>query len=73
VTALLADLTRPELDALLAESEHAYSKSHIALANCPLRPEAVADAAGVAQDCLCLWSAALDESCGRWAAGELPL
>ena len=70
---LLAGLTRPELDILLGTAEDAYTRSHDALANAPLNPADVCDAAGVAQDCLVLWHDALNESCARWAAGELPL
>lgn len=67
---LLAPLTRPELDALLADAEHAYTKAHVALAACPLDPELVAGQAGVAQECLCMWQMALDESIWRLWHGD---
>jgi hypothetical protein len=70
VSPLLAPLTRPELDALLADSEHAFTKAHIALAACPLDPETVQGFAGVAQDCLSMWQLALDESIQRLWHGE---
>jgi hypothetical protein len=73
VTGLLADLTRPELDALLADAEHADRKAHIALSVAPLgSPGAVYAAAGLAADCLGLWMEALDESLARWVNGEMP-
>jgi hypothetical protein len=71
MTGMLAALTRPELDTLLAECEHAEAKAHIALAVAPLdRPESVYSAAGVAVDVTRLWMDALDESIGRLWAGR---
>lgn len=68
---LLDALTRDELDALLVEAEHAYLKSHIAVAYAPLdRPEAVTEAVGVAQDCLNLWQDVLDASIASLWAGR---
>ena len=67
---LLAPLTRVELDCLLADAEHAFTKAHIALASAPLVPELVQDAAAVAQDCLAMWQDALDESIYRHWHGE---
>jgi hypothetical protein len=70
VTALLHDLTRPELDSLLADAEHAYVKAHIALTVAPLDNQlAIEGAAAVAGDCLALWDDALNESISRWWHG----
>jgi hypothetical protein len=69
IASLLAPLTRPELDALLADSEHAGQKAQIALACADLnQPGKVYAAAGVAVDCLGMWMDALDESIRRWMA-----
>jgi hypothetical protein len=67
---LLAALDRPELDALLAEAEHADRIAHTALCVLPLDlgPDRIAQQAGVAQDCCGLWQEALDESSRRWLA-----
>ena len=67
---LLEPLTRPELDELLRTAEKAYTVAHIALANAPLGDERIAEAAGVAQDCLNMWQDALDESIWRLWHGE---
>jgi hypothetical protein len=68
---MLAALTRPELDTLLAECEHAVAKAHIALTVAPLeRPGSVYWAAGVSVDVTCLYMDALDESIGRLWAGR---
>jgi hypothetical protein len=69
---LFAPLTRPELDQLITELESEERLAHIALVNAPLRPEAVAGAAGVAQDIMCAYTDALDESVARMLAGEIP-
>jgi hypothetical protein len=70
---LLGALTRPELDALLAEAEHANQKAQIALTCHPLTdPAGIYGVAGVAADDLALWQDALDESIRRWIAGEMP-
>jgi hypothetical protein len=71
VSVLLADLSRPELDTLITELEHAERIAHIALVNAPLQAERIADAAGVAQDVMCLYTEALHESMRRMDAGEL--
>jgi hypothetical protein len=68
MSTLLADLTRPELDALIAEVEHAERKAHIALSNCPLDHAKLAGACGVAQDVMALMMDCYDESMLRWAA-----
>ena len=68
---LLAPLTRPELDALLADAEHAYTKSYIAVSNAPLdNQNYMYELAGVSADCLRLWMDALDESIYRHWHGE---
>ena len=69
---LLAPLTRPELDQLIRLCGDAEHRSHIALAYAPLEPGAIVAACGVAQDCLCLYHDALDESIARMLAGEVP-
>jgi hypothetical protein len=69
---LLAPLTRPELDELLKLSEIGYTRSHTALACAPLDEARIVAACGVAQECLCLWHMALDESIARMVAGEAP-
>jgi hypothetical protein len=61
-------LTRPELDTLIAEMEHAERKSHIALVNAPLRHDALAGACGVAQDCVSLLLDCYDASMLMYAA-----
>jgi hypothetical protein len=66
----LHSLTRPELDALLGDAEHAYTVAHVRLADCPLEMEMVTGAAAVAQDCLSLWNDALHESIWRLWHGE---
>jgi hypothetical protein len=66
---LLAPLTRPELDTLITEMEHAEMVAHIALVNAPLLPAGlVYDAAGVSADIMCVYLEALDESMRRYAA-----
>ena len=62
---LFLRLSRPELDCLLADAEHAYVKSQVALSAAPLDHEKVYAAAGVAADCLGMWQDALDESIHR--------
>ena len=63
-------LTRAEIDTLLADAEHAFTKAHLVLAQAPLMPELVEDAAGVAQDCLNMWNDVLDLSIHRlWHGG----
>ena len=71
---LFAGLTRTELDCLLADAEHATVKSQIAFTNTPLwaGPAVLQSRCGVAQDCMSLLSAALDESIARMSAGEIP-
>jgi len=69
-SAMLRPLTRAELDALLADAEHAFTKARVALSNCPLVPETVQGFAAVAGDCLTLWQLALDESIFRMWHGE---
>jgi hypothetical protein len=66
MSALLADLTRPELDELLHVCETADQAAHQRLRTCPLDASIVAGTAGVASDCLALWHDALDESARRW-------
>lgn len=69
----LAPLTRPELDALLADAEHANCKAQIALSNAPLDNRLfIYSLAGVAADCLAMWQDALDESIWRWWHGDTP-
>lgn len=67
---LLAPLTRAELDALLADAEHAYVKSQVAVSCAPLDENVIYAAAGVAADDLALWMDALDESIYRHWHGE---
>jgi hypothetical protein len=66
MSALLADLTRPELDELLHVCEIADDAAHQRLRTCPLDADMLAGTAGVAQDCLTMWHEALDESARRW-------
>jgi hypothetical protein len=71
VSGMLAALTRPELDVLLFECEHAVAKAHIALAVAPLEEqEKVYRAAGVAVDVTYMYMDALDESIRRLWAGR---
>jgi hypothetical protein len=67
-TAYLAPLSRTELDVLTADIEHGYRKAHIALTVAPLRPEALAAACGVAQDCMALMDDCYEESILRRVA-----
>jgi len=69
---LLAPLDRGELDELIRVCELAEQTAHIALVNAPLDPLRIERACGVAQDCLCLYHEALDESIARMLAGEVP-
>jgi hypothetical protein len=65
---LLAPLTRPELDQLISELEHAERVAHIALVNAPLDQHKVYGAAGVAADIMCIYQEALGESLRRMAS-----
>jgi hypothetical protein len=67
---MLRPLTRPELDALMADMEHANLQAVVALSSCPLEPSELESRCGVAQDALTLWQEALDESMWRWWHGE---
>jgi hypothetical protein len=67
-TAYLEALSRTELDTLTADIEHGYRKAHIALSVAPLRPEALAAACGVAQDCMALMDDCYEESMLRLTA-----
>jgi hypothetical protein len=72
-TWLPAEMTRPELDALISELEHEERLAHTALSVAPLgNPEQLAGLAGVAGDILRAYQDALDESIARMLAGEVP-
>ena len=66
---LLAPLSRTELDVLTADIEHGHDKAHIALRCAPIGdPARLAEACGVAQDCMSLLMDCYDESMRRLAA-----
>ena len=64
----LAVLTRPELDMLISETEHAVDRAHIALRLAPMIEEQLIGACGVAQDCHALMMDCYDESMLRLGA-----
>jgi hypothetical protein len=62
---LLEGIPTGSLDQLVCEARAAYESALAVLKVCELTPEAVAGAAGIAQDCLWLWRAAAEESAIR--------
>jgi hypothetical protein len=66
--AYLAGLDRRELDTWMLEAEHATRKAHLVVAHCPLNPENLSDACGVAQDCSAWLNDIYDASMVLWAA-----
>jgi hypothetical protein len=67
---MLRQLTRPELDALMADMEKADANCLQAICDAPLLGPELEERAGVGVDVRTLWQEALHESMWRWWHGE---